>query len=250
LAVRPSPGGSPASSASRGRKAIDWLATKDKELREQNKAKKDAAAAQAALHRQQAETQAAAYQVLFDAWFDEIQRECPVLLVKSRNLLPGGLRMMNDECLVATARHWGFSSEQLALTTHRLIWSRGRLSQGFQQLYLTDIRDVSYHKPMLGTGTLFVESAGRHSMEGLVRMKHAPQFRDTLLTMVHYAKQRPQRVMVHRPAGPLVSEQASLPAPPPATDKYERLKQLAELKDSGTLTEDEFQAEKAKILSS
>lgn len=43
-------------------------------------------------------------------------------------------------------------------------------------------------------------------------------------------------------------------APPPATapeqDRVGKLKELAELKQSGVLTEDEFAAEKAKILNS
>ena len=36
--------------------------------------------------------------------------------------------------------------------------------------------------------------------------------------------------------------------PPPAADPIEQLKQLAELKDQGILTEEEFAAQKAKIL--
>src|SRR5260370_4057537 len=166
---------------SSGLKAVSWLATRaaeeEKKMREENRAKKDAAAGQAAIVRQQAAEQAAAYQVQFDGWFDVVQRECPMPLVKSRNPLPGGLQLMNDECLVGTAKHWGFSSERLALTTHRLVWSHGRVTKDSQQLYLTDIRDVRYHKPMMGTGTLTVEAAGQHSLEGLVHMKHAQQFR-------------------------------------------------------------------------
>jgi len=244
---------------SSGLKAVGWLATKaaeqDKKMREENKAKKDAAAAQVAIVRQQAAEQAAAYQVQFDAWFDVVQRECPMPLVKSRNPLPGGLQLMNDECLVGTAKHWGFSSDRLALTTHRLIWSRGRVTKDSQQLYLADIRDVKYHKPMMGTGTVFVESAGQHSLEGLVRMKHAPQFRDSLLSMVHYAKQRPQRVTVHTPAAATASQPAATePTPvataPTAPDKFELLRKLADLKQQGILTDDEFQSEKAKLLSS
>jgi Short C-terminal domain len=38
------------------------------------------------------------------------------------------------------------------------------------------------------------------------------------------------------------------PPPPPAADPIEQLKQLAELKDQGILTEEEFAAQKAKIL--
>jgi hypothetical protein len=38
------------------------------------------------------------------------------------------------------------------------------------------------------------------------------------------------------------------PAPPPQPDKYEQLRQLAELKDQGILTDAEFAAQKAKVL--
>src|SRR6266851_2613731 len=252
----PSKAGSAVRNAtSSGLKAVGWLATKaaeqDKKMREQNQAKKDAAVAQASLIRQRAAEQAAAYQVQFEAWFDLVQRECPMPLVKSRNPLPGGLQLMNDECLVGTAKHWGFSSDRLALTTHRLVWSHGRVSKDSQQLYLTDIRDVRYHKPMMGTGSLIVEAAGQHSLEGLVHMKHAPQFRDSLLAMVHYAKHRPQRVTVHAPAEAQAAEPTQLHhAGPPAPDKFEQLKKLAELKQQGILTDEEFQSEKTKILSS
>lgn len=43
---------------------------------------------------------------------------------------------------------------------------------------------------------------------------------------------------------------APAPAAEPEPDPYERLKDLAALKDQGILTEEEFAAEKAKILGS
>jgi hypothetical protein len=39
-------------------------------------------------------------------------------------------------------------------------------------------------------------------------------------------------------------------APPPAADPIEQLKELAGLRDSGVLTEEEFAAQKAKLLAS
>ena len=42
--------------------------------------------------------------------------------------------------------------------------------------------------------------------------------------------------------------QEAAPAAAPAADPLEQLKQLGELKDSGVLTEEEFEAQKAKIL--
>jgi hypothetical protein len=41
---------------------------------------------------------------------------------------------------------------------------------------------------------------------------------------------------------------AAAPAPPPAADPIAQLKELAALKDQGILTEEEFAAQKAKLL--
>jgi hypothetical protein len=45
-------------------------------------------------------------------------------------------------------------------------------------------------------------------------------------------------------------EYAAPPQAPPAADPIHQLKELAELKDQGILTEEEFAAQKAKILGS
>jgi hypothetical protein len=58
-----------------------------------------------------------------------------------------------------------------------------------------------------------------------------------------YAQQQQQQQQYAQPA----------PAPAPAAagdDSIEKLKQLAELKDQGILTQEEFDAQKAKILNS
>jgi hypothetical protein len=45
-------------------------------------------------------------------------------------------------------------------------------------------------------------------------------------------------------------EQPQAAPPPAAPDPIDRLKELGELRDSGVLTEEEFQAQKAKVLAS
>jgi hypothetical protein len=56
-----------------------------------------------------------------------------------------------------------------------------------------------------------------------------------------WAQQEPQQEYVEQPqAAP----------PPPAADPIERLKELGELRDKGVLTEEEFEAQKAKVLAS
>jgi Short C-terminal domain len=46
------------------------------------------------------------------------------------------------------------------------------------------------------------------------------------------------------------AQPAAAPAAPPADDTIEQLTRLAQLRDGGVLTEEEFQAQKAKILNS
>lgn len=46
------------------------------------------------------------------------------------------------------------------------------------------------------------------------------------------------------------AEQAPAPAAAPAADPVEQLKELGELRDKGVLTEEEFAAQKAKLLAS
>jgi len=62
-----------------------------------------------------------------------------------------------------------------------------------------------------------------------------------------YAQPAPQYV---QPAPQYVQAAPPPPAAPPADDMFEKLRQLAELKDQGILTEEEFAAQKAKILAS
>jgi Short C-terminal domain len=53
------------------------------------------------------------------------------------------------------------------------------------------------------------------------------------------------------PPQPQYVQPAPAPAPvaaPPADDMFDKLRQLAELKDQGILTEEEFAAQKAKLL--
>ena len=61
-----------------------------------------------------------------------------------------------------------------------------------------------------------------------------------------WSAQEEQQYSQQQPAEP-----APAPAPAaPAEDPIEKLKQLAELKDQGILTQEEFDAQKAKILNS
>jgi len=178
-----------------------------------------------------------------DQAFERANRECPFPITKEKVDLPGGLQLMNDEFLVTSGKDWGFSSQRILITTHRAIWTHGRVNKQQNAIYLTDIRDVVFRKPMIGYGSLAFETSSGHVIEALPSVSNGAQVRNSLLTLIHYARNRSQQ-----PQPAPITQQPAVAAP--ALDRYEQLKQLGELKAQGILSEEEFQAEKAKILAS
>jgi hypothetical protein len=167
-----------------------------------------------------------------------MQATCPLPLEPLIKPLPGGIQLFPDEFLVTTAKDWGLSSQRLTITTHRLIYTRGRANKGVESMYLQDVRDIKYVKPLIGFGKLGIENAaGVSSIEGLPAVSNGAKMRNDIMAMVHFARQRAQSPsIVHAPAAAV----EDIPA---------KLKQLAELRDSGILTDAEFQAKKTELLS-
>ena len=64
------------------------------------------------------------------------------------------------------------------------------------------------------------------------------------------AYEQQQQQQYYAPPPPQYAQPAPAPAPAAAPDPIEQLKELAELKNQGILTDAEFQAQKARILSS
>jgi len=173
--------------------------------------------------------------------FARAKRECPFPVATDPGSLPGGLQLMNDEFLVTAGRDWGFSSQRILITTHRAIWTHGRILNKQQNaLYLTDIRDVVFRKPLIGFGSLAFETSSGHVVEALPSVGNGAHVRNALLALIHYARNRSQQPQ-------MVQAPQEAPALPPV-DRYEQLRKLAELKSQGILSDDEFQAEKARIL--
>ena len=177
------------------------------------------------------------------AAFDEARQTSPFPLTLEKVSIAGGLELFNDEFVVSVAREWGgLSTQKLTLTTHRILYSIGVLRTDQKSLYLTDIRDVRYHKPFIGQASISFETAGGKSIEGLPAVANGAKVRDQLMAMIHWARQRGAQ-----PIAPPVASSAEARRAP---DRLEQLRQLGELKTQGILSEEEFLTEKTKILSS
>src|SRR5262245_24649560 len=59
------------------------------------------------------------------AAFDAASRTCPLRIQPERSPIAGGLELLNDEFVADVAKEWGFSTQKLTITTHRVVWSKG-----------------------------------------------------------------------------------------------------------------------------
>jgi Short C-terminal domain len=176
--------------------------------------------------------------------FDQAQSTCPLSVSLEQVSLPGGLALFDDEFLVTVGKDWGWSSQKLVLTTKRVIYSRGRAltSKDQQTVYLTDVRDVGFHKPLMGYGSLALETAGGKSIEGLPAAKNGAEIRNRLLALIHWA--RSQAELASAPSATASGENR-----PPEQSVTDKLRELADLHASGILNDDEFATKKAELLS-
>jgi hypothetical protein len=154
--------------------------------------------------------------------------------------LPGGIELFPDEFLASTAKDWGLSSQRLTITTHRIIYTRGRASRAVESMYLQDVRDVKYVQPVFSRPRIAIETAsGLSSLEGLPAMGFGKgeKVRNDILAMVHFARQRAQAPVSNAQQPAVLIE-----------DVPTKLRQLAELHKNGILTDEEFQTKKADLL--
>jgi hypothetical protein len=164
-----------------------------------------------------------------------LQASCPLPIDSGDAPLPGGQRLFDDEFLVTVGKDWGLSSQKMTLTTHRIIYTHGRVSKDMESVYLTDVKDVRYHKPAIGHGSLVIDtSSGK--IEGLPSSSNVKQLRDRMMQLVHWARQRAQQPHVVRAAAPA------------GDDIPSQLAKLAQLRDGGVLSEEEFGTSKTALL--
>ena len=115
------------------------------------------------------------------------------------------------------------------------MYTHGRVSKDMELVYLTDVKDVRYHKPVVGFGSIVIDTASG-KIEGLPASTNGAQLRDRMMQLVHWARQRAsQPQVVH-----------ATPARLQTISRH--VAKLAQLRDSGVLTEDEFASSKAQLL--
>jgi len=170
-----------------------------------------------------------------EAAFARLQSSFPLSISKADVDLPGEARLDDDEFVVRTSKDWGLSIKPLILTTRRLFCPADLTGRSSVALRLSDVRSVTLRKHWVGFSTIVVENVDRRQASFAAHI-NGPLIRSDIAAMVDAA---------HGAAAPNPSAAASSP---PAGDRFAQLRELSELKESGVLSEAEFEKEKARIL--
>jgi membrane protein YdbS with pleckstrin-like domain len=140
---------------------------------------------------------------------------------------------------------WWLTS-YFVVTSDRLIHREGWIAKHSMEIPLEAINDVRFTQTVfervIGAGTLVVQSASESGREEFKAIRN-PE--DVQKTIYHQGEMNQQRMF--RPAGTTAVPQPPTGAPL-APSTVTELERLADLRAKGVLTEEEFQAQKAKIL--
>jgi hypothetical protein len=156
----------------------------------------------------------------------------------------------------------GIGAGRYKLTSTMLFFEKGTLSTRAQQVPIAHVVDVDMRQSMSqkarNVGNISVHVQRAHGVE-LVILEDVPdpQAGVSVLNATAYAARLAdqQRQNTHRYANvspadsPVAAAEPASSSPATATDPIDQLRRLGELRDAGIVTEEEFTAKKAEILS-
>jgi membrane protein YdbS with pleckstrin-like domain len=132
-----------------------------------------------------------------------------------------------------------------AVTTDRVIHRYGWISKFSMEIPLEAINDVRFEQGVIdrivGAGSLLISSASTTGTNRFEDIRHPEEVQKTIYHQGEMNKQR-----MYQGGGDRTSP--APPVPPGSPSTTTELERLAKLRADGVLTEEEFQAQKAKIL--
>jgi membrane protein YdbS with pleckstrin-like domain len=135
-------------------------------------------------------------------------------------------------------------TSNFAVTSDRVIHRQGFIAKRSMEIPLEAINDVRFEQGildrMVGAGTLVISSASEFGRNTFDDIRHPEAVQKVIYEQGESNK---QRMYQGAPAG-----QGPPPPPPAAPSATTELERLARLRADGVLSEEEFQAQKAKIL--
>jgi len=131
---------------------------------------------------------------------------------------------------------WRFT--YFVLTSDRLITRKGIIAKSSKEIPLERINDVAFNQSvlerMVGSGDLFIESAGERGQTRISSVRHPEQMQ---LAIYKESEENSNRMM-----------RGGAAASPSTPGIPEQLEALARLKEQGVLSDTEFEAKKQDLL--
>lgn len=155
-------------------------------------------------------------------------------------VLIGGLVIVSLIFVVKPLVDWWVT--RYVLTNERLITRTGLVAKSGIEIPLENITNVNFSQTVferiLGAGDLLIESAGSTGQSRFANIPHPDAFQTTLY------RAREQRSMELSGS----SRPSAAPAPPEPPDHAESIRKLAQLRDDGLISEEEYEAKRRQIL--
>ena len=148
-----------------------------------------------------------------------------------------------------------WATTHLVLTTERLIFRSGVVAKFGREIPLERINDVTFSQSLferlIGAGDLLLESAGEHGQSRFANIRDPEAVQLEIYRQMEandrrragYATTQPHGATADRtPTPPTTARPARAPTP------LDDLERLADLRDRGAVTEEEFQRMKKELL--
>jgi uncharacterized membrane protein YdbT with pleckstrin-like domain len=146
--------------------------------------------------------------------------------------------------LVGTAiwlvvRYMKWLTTNFVITSNRLIFRQGLIAKSGIEIPLERVNNVNFHQSVferiLGAGDLLIESGGEDGQQRFTDIRRPAQVQNLIHAQMEGHFQRR-------------ASYAAPPPPPPVGDVTQQLERLEGMLQRGTLTQEEFNAQKAKLL--
>lgn len=155
-----------------------------------------------------------------------------------------GLAYLTIAALVVAAvwlvtRYVRWMTTHFVLTSHRVIYRSGVIAKRGVEIPINRVNNVNFSQTiferLVGAGDLLIESGGEDGQSRYTDIRHP----DEVQRMIHVQLQA---------ANDRVPGQMSGAALPPPVDVADQLERLEAMVQRGTLSRDEFEAQKRKLL--
>jgi membrane protein YdbS with pleckstrin-like domain len=140
------------------------------------------------------------------------------------------------------------------VSSDRVISREGFIAKRSMEIPLEQVNDVRFEQGIfdriVGAGTLLIQSASTSGTNSFEDIRHPEDVQRTIFHQGELNQQRTGQRSVPDPVTPAPArpDAAAGGTPPLSPSVTTELERLAELRARGVLTEDEFQAQKARIL--